>query len=145
MSISDDDFYMDFAYLTAKRSHDKIYRVGCVVVKDRMILAEGYNGVPSGMEHITRTDGVTRPEVIHSEANALMKMVRNGVSSDGATIYCTYSPCFECAKLILQAGITRIVYANVYREDSIKFLIERGFNEESSTKYKRILRKSSHR
>ena len=80
---------------------------------------------------LTRTDaGTTYPWVIHSEANALMKLAKNGGGSNGATIYCTHSPCMDCALLILQAGITRIVYDEVYCKDSIKFLKERGIKLE---------------
>ena len=126
MSQSDDEYYMKIADLVSTRSHDNKYKVGCVIVRDRNILAEGYNGVPSGMIHRTRDiHGDTLPTVIHSEANALMKLARNGISSNGATIYCTYSPCFECAKLLLQAGIKKIVYQQVYDIKALEFLTER--------------------
>lgn len=121
-----DKYYIDLASRTALLSYDKNIKVGSVIVRDGQLVSQGWNGMPAGLDNDTRTDGITNPEVIHSEANALMKLARNGGGSNGATIYCTHSPCFECAKLILQAGIVRIVYGEVYCMNSLKFMKERG-------------------
>ena len=116
---------MDIAHRVGEMSHDEAYKVGSIIVKDGQILSQGWNGMPSGMDNSTRIDGFTRPEVIHSEANALMKLAKHGGNCNGATIYCTYSPCWGCAKLILQSGIIRLVYDKVYDEKSLEFLKER--------------------
>ena len=118
---------MEVAELFGYLSHDMNYKVGAVIVKDGQILSQGWNGMPSGMTNNTRTeDGVTRPEVIHAEANALMKLASNGGSAKHATVYTTFSPCYSCAGLLIQSGIERIVYKNIYDKKSIKFLQERG-------------------
>ena len=130
---------MDIARSCSNLSHDRKIKVGSIIVRDGQILSQGWNGTPSGMDNSTRTDaGTTYQWVIHSEANALMKLAKNGGGSKGATIYCTHSPCYECAKLILQAGITRIVYAEVYCKDSIKFLNERGIKLECIDRTKEL-------
>ena len=122
-----DTYYIDLAYRTSLLSYDSRIKVGSVIVKDGQLVSQGWNGVPAGMDNNTRDeDGVTKPEVIHSEANALMKLAKNGGGSNGATLYCTHSPCFECAKLILQAGVKRVVYSEVYCENSLRFMKERG-------------------
>ena len=90
-------------------------QVGALVVKDKMIISDGYNGTPSGFENVCEEDGVTKPYVLHAEANAITKIARSGNNSEGATLYVTDSPCIECAKLIIQAGIRRVVYARDYR------------------------------
>ena len=114
---------MDIAVRVAEMSHDKRHKVGCVIVKDGQIISQGWNGMPSGMPNQTRDkDGKTLPEVIHSEANALMKMAKHGGNCKDATIYCTYSPCWGCAKLLLQAGIKRIVYKRTYDKEALEFL-----------------------
>ena len=115
---------MDIAERIGHMSHDK-YKVGSIIVKDGQILSQGWNGMPSGMSNTTRTDGLTNPEVIHSEANALMKLAKHGGNCNGATIYCTYSPCWGCAKLILQAGIKRLVFNTIYDFDALTFMNER--------------------
>ena len=126
-----DQLYIDMATLTAHQSHDEEIQVGSVIVRDGQVLSQGWNGMPSGMPNATRSPvGATRKEVIHSEANALMKLAKNGGGSNGATIYCTHSPCWDCAKLLLQAGITRIVYSHCYDEGSVLFLKERGLDLE---------------
>ena len=90
--------------------------MGAILVKDRMIISDGYNGTPSGFENVCEDEnGVTKPYVLHAEANAITKVARSGNSSEGATLYITDSPCMECAKLIIQSGITRVVYAREYR------------------------------
>ncbi len=121
-----DLLYMKIAHQIAEMSHDENYKVGSVIVKDGQILSQGWNGTPSGMSNRTRDGaGVTHPYVIHSEANALMKLAKHGGNCNGATIYCTYSPCWGCAKLILQAGIVRIVYDKIYDNEAIEFMKER--------------------
>lgn len=118
---------MGVALLTGAMSHDRRIQVGSIIVRDGQILSQGWNGTPSGMANSTRDrDGVTRPEVIHSEENSLMKLAKNGGGSNGATIYCTHSPCYGCAKLILQSGIRRVVYLQAYCEKSLTFMKERG-------------------
>ena len=107
-------------------SKDNRYKVGSIIVKDGQILSQGWNGMPSGMKNDTRdSKGKTKPEVIHSEANALMKLAKHGGNCNDATIYCTYSPCWGCAKLILQAGIKRLVYNKVYDKEALAFITER--------------------
>ena len=120
-----DQYYIDMAHVTSSMSHDTKTKVGCLIVKDGQILSQGWNGMPSGMDNDTRCGNeCTRKEVIHSEANALMKLVKNGGGSAGATIYCTHSPCWECSKLLIQAGITRVVFSTVYDPSSWQFLKE---------------------
>lgn len=117
---------MDIAERVGHMSYDNIYKVGSIIVKDGQILSQGWNGMPSGMSNDTRdTDGITNPEVIHSEANALMKLAKHGGNCNGATIYCTFSPCWGCAKLILQSGIKRLVYKHVYDEKALDFIKDR--------------------
>ena len=104
------------AAVWAKNSYCTRRQVGAILVKDRMIISDGYNGTPSGFENVCEDEnGVTKPYVLHAEANAITKVARSGNSSEGATLYITDSPCMECAKLIIQAGIARVVYRNEYR------------------------------
>ncbi len=118
---------MEVAEIFAGLSHDEQIRVGCCIVQEGQILSQGWNGMPSGMDNNTRDgEGLTKPEVIHAEANALMKLARNGGRAAGATVYVTYSPCYSCAGLLLQAGVTRVVYNNLYDKKAVKFLKERG-------------------
>ena len=129
MDSKHDQLYIDMAHLVSGQSHDDKHKVGCVIVRDGQVLSQGWNGTPSGMDNTTRCHtGVTKKEVIHSEANALMKLAKNGGGSDGATLYCTHSPCWECAKLVLQAGIVRVRYSHCYDETSMLFLKERGLD-----------------
>ena len=124
-----DRSYMSVAKIFAGLSHDDKYKVGAVIVKDGQILSQGWNGMPSGMDNTTRFGpGYTRPEVIHAEANALMKLAKNGGSADEASLFTTHSPCYTCAGLVVQAGIRRIVYDKVYDEDALIFLKERGLD-----------------
>lgn len=130
-----DELYMDIAVRVGLMSHDEKYKVGSVIVKDGNVISMGWNGMPKGMDNETRcSSGCTHSEVLHSEANALMKLIKSGTSADGATIYCSLSPCMDCAKLIYQAGITRICYAEVYNTASgdagWKFLLGRGLSVE---------------
>lgn len=112
------------ARIWAENSYCLRRQVGALVVKDKMIISDGYNGTPSGFEnHCEDTDNTTFPYVLHAEANAITKLARSSNNSEGATIYITASPCIECAKLIIQAGIKRVVYGEKYRlEDGINLL-----------------------
>lgn len=126
-----DTAYIDIAHVVSDLSYDKKIKVGSIIVRDGQILSQGWNGMPSGMDNQTRcSNDATRKEVIHSESNALMKLAKHGGGSNGATIYCTHSPCMGCAKLLLQAGITRVVYSHCYDETSVLFLKERGIDLE---------------
>ena len=108
--------YLEMAAVWAKNSYCTRRQVGAILVKDRMIISDGYNGTPAGFENVCEDEnGVTKPYVLHAEANAITKVARSGTSSEGATLYITDSPCMECAKLIIQSGITRVVYAREYR------------------------------
>lgn len=119
-----DGRYIRMARIWAENSYCKRRQVGAIVVKNKMIISDGYNGTPSGFENVCEDDSnVTKPYVLHAEANAITKLSRSHNSSDGATMYVTASPCIECAKLIIQAGIKRVVYSEKYRlEDGINLL-----------------------
>ena len=122
-----DKAYMDVAEIFAGLSHDEKHQVGCCIVSNGQILSQGWNGMVSGMDNQTRDDkGNTKPEVVHSEANALMKLAKNGGRADEATLYCTHSPCYTCSGLVIQSGIKRVVYRDVYDIKAIKFLQDRG-------------------
>ena len=111
-----DEKYMEMAAVWATNSYCKRRQVGALLVKDRMIISDGYNGTPSGFENVCEDEnGVTKPYVLHAEANAISKVAKSGNSADGATLYVTASPCMECAKLIIQSGIRRVVYGEMYR------------------------------
>ena len=110
-----DKSYIEMAFVWAKNSYCKRRQVGALIVKDRMIISDGYNGTPAGFENVCEEGDVTKPYVLHAEANAITKVAKSGNSSDGATLYVTDSPCIECSKLIIQAGISRVVYAREYR------------------------------
>jgi dCMP deaminase len=108
-------------------SKAKRRKVGCLVVKDNRIISDGYNGTPHGFDNTcefpTRFGFETRPEVLHAESNALTKLAKSTQSSDGATIYISLSPCFDCSKLMIQSGIVRVVYEELYRQtDGIDLL-----------------------
>lgn len=134
--------YMRIAYIIAEASHARKKKVGCLIVKGTTIIADGFNGMPSGFDNDCETplydrsltypvdpfdeednldfkpkDWLTKPEVLHAESNALMKLTRSTVSSEGATLYTTWSPCLNCAKLIIQAGIQRVVYNEDYKDN----------------------------
>ena len=119
-----DKRYMRMALIWSENSYCKRRQVGAILVKDKMIISDGYNGTPSGFENICEDENnVTKPYVLHAEANAITKVARSNNSSEGATLYVTSSPCIECAKLIIQSGIKRVVYANSYRlSDGIELL-----------------------
>ena len=123
-----DDKYMQMAAVWATNSYCKRRQVGALIVKDRMIISDGYNGTPSGFENICEDEnGVTKPYVLHAEANAISKVAKSGNSSEGATLYVTASPCVECAKHIIQAGIQRVVYRDEYRlTDGVDLLRRAG-------------------
>lgn len=120
--------YMRMARIWAENSYCKRRQVGALIVKEKMIISDGYNGTPSGFENVCEDENnVTKPYVLHAEANAITKIARSGNNSDGATLYVTTSPCIECAKLIIQAGIKRVVYGEKYRiEDGIRLLERAG-------------------
>ena len=114
--IALDRRYLRMADIWAENSYCVRRQVGALIVKDKMIISEGYNGTPSGFENVCEDeDGLTKPYVLHAEANAITKIARSGNNSDGATLYVTDEPCIECAKLIIQAGIRRVVYKREYR------------------------------
>lgn len=119
-----DEKYLRMAKIWSTNSYCKRRQVGALLVKDNMIISDGYNGTPSGFENICEDEnGVTKPYVLHAEANAITKIARSGNSANGATLYVTASPCLECSKLIIQSGIKRVVYCDDYRlEDGINLL-----------------------
>ena len=123
-----DKRYIRMAAIWSENSYCQRRKVGALIVKDKMIISDGYNGTPSGFENICEDDNnVTKPYVLHAEANAITKIARSNNSSDGATMYVTASPCIECAKLIIQAGIKRVVYSEHCRlEDGIELLKRAG-------------------
>lgn len=116
--------YLRMARIWSENSYCTRRHVGALVVKDKMIISDGYNGTPSGFPNICEDEnGITYPYVLHAEANAITKLARSSNNSDGSTLYVTASPCIECAKLIIQAGIKRVVYGEKYRlEDGIRLL-----------------------
>ena len=120
--------YLRMARIWSENSYCIRRQVGALVVKDKMIISDGYNGTPSGFENICEDEqGLTKTYVLHAEANAITKLARSSNNSDGATIYITASPCIECAKLIIQAGIKRVVYGEKYRlMDGIQLLERAG-------------------
>ncbi len=135
--------YLRMARIWAENSYCIRRQVGCLVVKEKMIISDGYNGTPSGFENVCEDDNkVTKPYVLHAEANAITKLARSSNNSDGATLYVTASPCIECAKLIIQSGIRRVVYGEQYRlNDGIDLLKRAGIE----VVYKEINEKESFR
>ena len=127
-----DGRYLEMAEVWARNSYCKRRQVGALIVKDRMIISDGYNGTPSGFENICEDEnGVTKPYVLHAEANAITKVAKSGNSSQGATLYVTASPCLECSKLIIQSGIKRVVYRDEYRlTDGVDLLRRAGIEVE---------------
>ena len=127
-----DSAYLRIAQEWGKLSYCERKQVGAIIVKDRMIISDGYNGTPSGFENCCEDDqGMTKWYVLHAEANAILKVARSTQTCDGATLYITLSPCRECSKLIHQAGITRVVYQNGYRDTSgVDFLLKAGVEVE---------------
>ena len=123
-----DKRYLRMAAIWAENSYCKRRQVGCLLVKDKMIISDGYNGTPTGFENDCETeDNHSKPYVLHAEANAITKVAKSSNSSEGSTLYVTDSPCIECAKLIIQAGIRRVIYAREYRlTDGIDLLRRAG-------------------
>ena len=120
--------YIRMAKIWAENSYCKRRQVGALLVKNKTIISDGYNGTPTGFENVCEDEtGHTYPYVLHAEANAITKIARSGNNSEGATLYVTTSPCIECAKLIIQAGITRVVYSENYRlADGLELLKAAG-------------------
>ena len=119
--------YLRMARIWSENSYCERRQVGALIVKDKMIISDGYNGTPSGFPNICEENNVTFPYVLHAEANAITKIARSGNNSDGATLYVTDSPCIECSKLIIQSGIKRVVYGREYRlSDGIDLLRRAG-------------------
>ncbi|MFO7657732.1 MAG: dCMP deaminase family protein [Bacteroidales bacterium] len=120
--------YLEMAQIWAENSYCERRKVGALIVKDKMIISDGYNGTPAGFENICEDENdKTKPYVLHAEANAITKVAKSNNSSEGATLYITSSPCLECAKLIIQSGIIRVVYSEQYRtQDGIELLKRAG-------------------
>jgi len=120
--------YLRMAKIWSENSYCQRRKVGALVVKDKMIISDGYNGTPSGFENICEDENnLTKTYVLHAEANAITKIAHSSNSSEGATMYVTASPCIECAKLIIQSGIKRVVYSEKYRlEDGLELLKRAG-------------------
>lgn len=127
-----DKAYLKMAKEWGKLSHCKRKQVGALIVKDRMIISDGYNGTPTGFENCCEDDeGITKWEVLHAEANAILKVAASTQSAKGATLYVTLSPCRDCSKLIHQSGIKRVVYSRAYKDTSgIDFLKKAGITVE---------------
>lgn len=125
-----DKRYLRMARIWAENSYCERRQVGALLVKDNSIISDGYNGTPSGFENICEgEDGKTKPYVLHAEANAITKVAKSNNNSNGATIYVTTAPCIECAKLIIQAGIKRVVFSEMYRyDDGIELLKRAGID-----------------
>ena len=122
-----DKRYLRMAQIWAENSYCIRRQVGALIVRDQMIISDGFNGTPAGFENICEDEtGHTKPYVLHAEANAITKVARSNNSSDGATLYVTASPCLECSKLIIQAGIKRVVYHELYRMSDGLDLLQRA-------------------
>lgn len=122
-----DERYLRMAMIWSENSYCHRRKVGALIVRDNMIISDGYNGTPSGFPNICEEDNVTFPYVLHAEANAITKVARSNNSSENATLYVTASPCMECSKLIIQAGIKRVVFSDLYRiQDGIELLRQAG-------------------
>lgn len=122
--------YLRMARIWSENSYCTRRKVGALIVKDKMIISDGYNGTPSGFENVCEDEhNVTKPYVLHAEANAITKIARSGNNSEGSTLYVTDAPCIECAKLIIQSGIKRVIYARDYRlTDGIDLLRRAGID-----------------
>ncbi len=122
-----DERYLRMAQLWSKNSYCVRRKVGALIVRDNMIISDGFNGTPSGFPNVCEENNVTFPYVLHAEANAITKVARSNNSSEGATLYVTASPCMECSKLIIQAGIKRVVFSDLYRiQDGLDLLRRAG-------------------
>jgi dCMP deaminase len=126
--IEKDDMYMEITKVISQRSYCKRKKVGCIIVKDNMIISDGYNGTPTGFENICEDEeNNTKAYVLHAEANALTKLAKSTQSSIGSTLYVTMSPCYECSKLIIQTGIKRVIFNEIYRvSDGLDLLRKSG-------------------
>jgi len=119
--------YLQMARIWSQNSYCKRKQVGAIIVKDRMIISDGYNGTPEGFENICEDENfITKPYVLHAEANAITKVAKSNNSSESSTLYVTTSPCMECAKLIIQSGIRRVVFSELYNKDEGLSLLERA-------------------
>ena len=120
--------YLRMARIWAENSYCERRKVGALIVKDKMIISDGYNGTPAGFENVCEDENhLTKPYVLHAEANAITKIARSGNNSEGATLYVTDAPCIECSKLIIQSGIKKVFYARQYRlTDGIDLLLRAG-------------------
>jgi len=135
-----DQTYMAMAEELSKLSYANRKKVGCLIVKDTQIISEGYNGTPKGFsnecEYRSYVDEeYTKPEVLHAESNAISKIARSTNSSDGATLYVTLAPCFDCAKLIIQSGIVRVIYKDHYKNNGLNLLAKAGVKVNSIYEY----------
>jgi dCMP deaminase len=125
--IAFDKRYLEMALIWARNSYCIRRQVGALIVKEKMIISDGYNGTPSGFENVCEDeDNVTKPYVLHAEANAITKVAKSHNSSENSTLYVTTSPCMECAKLIIQSGIKRVVYCNRYHKTDGLDLLKRA-------------------
>ncbi len=122
-----DERYLRMAQIWSENSYCNRRKVGALIVRDNMIISDGYNGTPSGFPNICEENNVTFPYVLHAEANAITKVARSNNSSEGSTLYVTASPCMECSKLIIQSGIKRVVFSDLYRiQDGLELLRKAG-------------------
>lgn len=122
-----DERYLRMAQIWSENSYCLRRKVGALIVRDNMIISDGFNGTPSGFPNICEENNVTFPYVLHAEANAITKVARSNNSSEGSTLYVTASPCMECSKLIIQAGIKRVVFSDLYRiQDGLELLRRAG-------------------
>lgn len=122
-----DERYLRMAKIWSENSYCVRRKVGALIVRDNMIISDGYNGTPSGFPNVCEENNVTFPYVLHAEANAITKVARSNNSSNNSTLYVTASPCMECSKLIIQAGIKRVVFSDLYRiQDGIDLLRRAG-------------------
>lgn len=122
-----DERYLRMALIWAENSYCKRRKVGALIVKEKMIISDGYNGTPAGFENICEDENyITKPYVLHAEANAITKVAKSNNSSEGATLYITTSPCMECSKLIIQAGLKRVVFSELYSKNEGLDLLKRA-------------------
>lgn len=122
-----DERYLRMAQIWSENSYCIRRKVGALLVRDNMIISDGFNGTPSGFPNVCEENNVTFPYVLHAEANAITKVARSNNSSEGSTLYVTASPCMECSKLIIQAGIKRVVFSDLYRiQDGLDLLRKAG-------------------
>ncbi len=138
-----DKRYLRMAEIWSENSYCRRRKVGALIVKNKMIISDGYNGTPSEFENICEDENnVTKPYVLHAEANAITKIARSSNGSDGATMYITDSPCIECAKLIIQSGIKRVVFCKKYRLDEGANLLKRANIEVVYIDYEEVIKES---